>query len=155
MTRSQFRILTIFIYALATFAAFYDDIFADDLIIQLREYAETLEPEWSDTKLFVLIGLAGIGILYVLYTLIGLLLFWSMARHVYVAGYILFLPLYPLMGYSVYSGMAQSINDVTMVLSGVLICLAYTSPVKGYFEKPNRRLQRDDPPNSPGPEARR
>lgn len=136
MTRTQFRILVVVSFVLSLVGGVVDLIVPDPIVEEVTSYAESLEPEWSDARLFALMGFLLLGIVYVIYTLLGLLLFWNMARHVYLAGFFFLIPMYLVLGVTVTSGIGQILYDAGSVLSGVILALIYFSPVKDFFTKP-------------------
>lgn len=135
MSKTQFRLLVIASFAFSIFGSMADLIFSDPLVKQISEYAESLEPEWSDTRIYVSIGYVLICIFYMLYTFLGLLLFWNSARHVYLAGLIILTPLCPALGIGVMitSGISQALYDIGSILTGVVLALIYFTPIKKHF----------------------
>ncbi len=97
------------------------------------EYSETLEPEWSDNMMILMGGYFLLGLVITFYTFLGLLLFWNYARHIYLLGFILSLPMYWVAEIIVSSGVAQALCDTVFVLSGFILALIYFSSVKTFF----------------------
>ncbi len=133
MKKIHFRILVIVSFFLSIFGGFADLIISDPIVNQITEFAESIEPEWSDAKLFTILGFVILWIIYIIYTFVGLLLFWNIARHIYLAGFIIIIPMYFIVGVTVTSGIEQALYDAGSVLSGVLLALIYFSPVKQFF----------------------
>lgn len=134
MTKNQFRVLTISSILLACLSGLYDYFWPDALTEQVMNYTYSIEDDYmSENELIFLIILA-VGVVLGIASLIGLLMFKSWGRHLYIAGYILMLPLYPFFGIAVYSGYGQAFYDLSMLLSGAIIALMYYSPVEKYFE---------------------
>jgi hypothetical protein len=69
-------------------------------------------------------------------TLVGLFLFWKPARILLVAQSLIGLAVTPLLlGTTVESAWATSLDGLSSILGGVAIALAFFSPVARYFEK--------------------
>lgn len=140
ITRSKFRIFVVVVFLLSILSGFADVIFQDSVIIKLNEYAETLEPEIQEDSLNLIIGALVFAVIYLLYSFIGLILFWNMARHVYLVGFVIILPMEIFMGPVIMSGLRTFVYDFAMVLCGFLLALIYSSPVNEYFTvKSNKR----------------
>lgn len=140
ITRSKFRIFVVVVFLLSILSGFADVIFQDSVIIKLNEYAETLEPEIQQDSLNLIIGALVFAVIYLLYSFIGLILFWNMARHVYLVGFVIILPMEIFMGPVIMSGLRTFVYDFAMVLCGFLLALIYSSPVNEYFTvKSNKR----------------
>jgi hypothetical protein len=85
----------------------------------------------------------GLGMLVAtVVSVIGLFVFWRPARPLTLFLAVVGLSLTPLSGPVVESGLTCLFHDLTMVLQGVIITLAYFSPVKDHFvSSPKRILQ--------------
>ena len=134
MSKKQFQILVIFSYLLAIFAGLFDLIWPNPVADQALDYIIELEGEVSDAKAILFAVLVFLEIVFIIVCLVGLLKFKSWGRKLYLASFLLMLPLYPLMGIYVSSGLGQLFADVAMILSGVILALIYYSPVAKYFE---------------------
>ena len=116
-------------------------MFPDETLELVTDFVETLEEDWSELKMFLIVGLGLLGLLLSCYSFIGLLLFWNSARLIYLLGFIFSIPVYPFLDISVSSGTNLALCDTATVLSGVILALIYFSPVKTYFiEKPTQSI---------------
>jgi len=87
------------------------------------------------------IGIA--ALLLMLISTIGLLLFWSPSRYIYVLSIFVALlaesPIFGNMDLPILIGKYQPIlESVTGIASGMIIALLFTNPIKGYFIKENK-----------------
>ena len=104
MSKNKFRLLIISSLVLAILAGIYDYFWIDPISEQVANYAYEIEPELEGTQLIVIVVVGMLVIVFTIISFIGLLLFKSWAKPLYLAGFILFMPLYPFMGVTVYSG---------------------------------------------------
>ena len=134
MSKNQFRILIITSLVLGLLSGIYDYLWPNPETEKVYNYIVEIEAEIEGARL-VIVGVLGvIAIIMLVVSIIGLLLFKSWGRHVYVAGFIVAFSLYPFVGVAVSSGFAQVLYDISMVFSGVLLALMYYSPVAKYYE---------------------
>ncbi len=135
MSKNNFRLLIVVSLVLAVVSGLYDFIWPDPITEKVIDYAYELEPETEESDLIYYGVIAIADTVFAIVSLIGLLLFKSWARHLYLAGFILFMPLYPFMGVTVYGGFNQMFYDISMLMSGAILALMYFSPVANYFQK--------------------
>jgi hypothetical protein len=133
MQRNQFRALVVFTLLLTILSIVYDFFCADPIAEKLFAYQDILEPDWSDTKLYLLAGTISLAVLTALVGFVGLLVFWNFARHLFLSACVLFLVITPFIGPYITSGANQALYNVVNVLSGLILGLVYFSPVKHYF----------------------
>lgn len=137
MSKNHFRSIIVVSLLISVFGSAYDHIWPDPMIDQAYEYIIELETD-AEPEESAFIAVAAVGLvagIAAIVSFVGLLLFKSWARHVYLAGFVAAFSLYPYIGLAVYSGVAQILYDLSMVLSGVILSLAYYSPVAEYFEE--------------------
>ena len=89
------------------------------------------------TKLVVLVVIGVIATIFAVVSFFGLLLFKSWAKPMYLAGFVLFMPLYPFMGVTVYSGISQILYDLSVIASGAILAMLYFSPVSELYRSKN------------------
>ncbi len=135
MTKTQFRLLVVVSFLMSIICGIWDMVVQNETVGRMSEYYTTLEAEWSDTKMILMTGYFLLALVWTFYTFLGLLLFWNSARHIYLLGFIVFLPMYWVAEVIVSSGVAQTLCDTAMVLSGFILALIYYSPVQSYFIK--------------------
>lgn len=134
MSKNHFRIIIVVSLLIAVVGGVYEHIWPDPIADQVFDYIIELEPELEGSSLIIVATLALIAGIMAVVSYVGLLLFKSWARHVYLAVFVVVFALYPFMGVTVYSGVGQIFYDLSMVLSGVVLALAYYSPVAEYYE---------------------
>ena len=147
MTKNQFRSLVVFTFLLTILSIVYDFFYADAITEKLFVYQDILEPDWSDTKLYLLAGTISITVLAALAGFVGLLVFGNLARHLFLFACVLFLVITPFIGPYIASGVNQTLHDVVNLLSGLILALVYFSPVRNsklnlitHFSSPATRL---------------
>lgn len=135
MTKTQFRILLVFVMVISSLGGFIDLIWPNDVTNQVTNYAEELHPEWSDTQqVFFIIAMVLVTIC-VVGSFIGLMFFKNWGRILFLLGFILVLPLYWPLGTTVTSPLSQLFYDLGCYGEGAILVLCYFSPVAKYFEK--------------------
>lgn len=135
MSKIHFRILIIISPVLALLAEIYEYIWPDEILKNILDYAEKVEPSIEGIKLITLVTLLAIGIVLALIVLFGLLMFKSWARPLYLAGFILMIPGYLFLGVTIHSGAGQLLLDLSSITSGAIVVLIYYSPVTTFFKK--------------------
>lgn len=135
MSKRNFRLLLLLTLFISILASAYDYIWPDILVEKTMAYVLEIEPEMSIEQLIIVAVLTVIAIIMALASFVGLMLFKSWSRYVYSIGFSVVFLLYPIIGISVYSGISQIFYDLSMVLSGIIIGLIYTSPLSEHFEK--------------------
>lgn len=83
----------------------------------------------------VFIGFFVIMILMAIYSFVGLMRFQSHARFIFLAMLIFTIPINLLLSVLVDSSVSRIFNDVGLVMSGVLMVLVFTDPMKYYFTR--------------------
>ena len=134
MSKSQFRILLVVSLLFAIFSGAYEYMWSDPITDKVLDYAIEIEPELEGKRLVFVSVVGGFILLLTVISFVGLMLFRSWARHVYLVCLVVSLGLYPFMGVSVISGFGQLYYDASMVLSGVMLALMYCPPVAQHFE---------------------
>jgi len=137
MSKNNFRVLVISSLALAILAGVYDYLWIDPISGRVMDYAYEIEPEIEGVQLIVFAVVGTLAITFATISFIGLLLFKSWAKRLYLASFILFMPLYPFLGVNVYSGASQIFYDLSMMASGAILALLYFSPVSKFYLKQN------------------
>ena len=144
MTRTQFRLFVFAFFAISIIGGLYDFYQPDPVVAELTEIADDYVSEWPAFQMAIVGGGFVIGLITVVYSFIGLLLFWRHARWVYVAGFVVVLPIIPFSGITIMSGVGQLLYDIGSIASGCLLVLIFTQPVASYFErKANKSLESD------------
>jgi hypothetical protein len=123
MSKNKFRLLITSSLILAVLAGVYDYFWIDPISEQVMDYAYEIEPEIEGSKLITIVVVGILAIVFAIISFIGLLLFKSWARPLYLAGFVLFMPLYPFMGVTVYSGASLIFYDLSMIASGAILAL--------------------------------
>ncbi|AFU99935.1 hypothetical protein [Simiduia agarivorans] len=134
MSKNKFRATIVLSLLVAVVAGVYDYVWPDPFADQALNYVAEIEPVLEGGALIVVTILGFIAGIMAIVSFIGLLLFKSWARHIYLAGFVVAFSLYPFFGVMVTSGISQIFYDLSMVLSGVVIALAYYSPVARHYE---------------------
>ena len=134
MSKNQFRILVLASFVFAVLSGFVEYVWPDPIAEMAYEVVVEQKEEMSELNLVVLGITVLIGVVLAIGSLIGLLLLKNWGRFMYALGFLLMLPIYPLFGVGVYSGLSQLASDLSMILSGVILTLVYYSPVAKYFE---------------------
>jgi len=116
-----------------------DQLIQNNIILQISELADLINPEVTDKSIAISMGLGLLVIIYFSYCLLGLFLFWNLARHIFLSGFIIFLPTHLLLGVTVSSGLSRLCYELAILLCGVTLTLIYTSPVKDYFSTKTRK----------------
>jgi len=143
MTKNQFRSLVVFTFLLTILSIVYDFFYADAITEKLFVYQDILEPDWSDTKLYLLAGTISITVLAALAGFVGLLVFGNLARHLFLFACVLFLVITPFIGPYIASGVNQTLHDVVNLLSGLILALVYFSPVRNYFVSEIKQIKNE------------
>ncbi len=140
MSKNQFRVLILASLLLSITGGVYDYMWPDTISEQIIEYAHEIEPEIRGMQLAVLAVVGVAALILTVVSLIGLLLFKSWARPMYIAGFVLLILLYPFMGVSVYSGVGLIFYDLSMIASGVVLAMLYFSPVSKFYRRNGYKL---------------
>lgn len=151
MSKNKFRLLIISSLIFAILAGIYDYLWIDPVSEQIMDYAYEIEPEIVGTQLIVILAVGILAIVFAIISFIGLLLFKSWAKPLYLAGFVLFMPLYPFFGVTVYSGASQIFYDLSLIASGAILALLYFSPVSEFYHKQNLTSQASGTPQSGAP----
>lgn len=92
------------------------------------------------------LSVLGLGIVVAtVVSVVGLFVFWRPARPLTLFLAVVGLSLTPLSGPVVESGLTCSFHDLTMVLQGVIITLAYFSPIKDFFAADSKPVLQTSP----------
>lgn len=151
MSKNKFRFLIISSLILAILAGIYDYFWIDPISEQVADYAYDIEPEIEGTQLIVIVVVGILAIVFAIISFIGLLLFKSWAKLLYLAGFVLIIPLDPFMDVTVYSGVSQIFYDLSMIASGAILALLYFSPVSEFYRKQSLTSQARGTPQSGAP----
>ena len=135
LTRTHFRLLLLLSFCLPVIGGLYDSFVTNTILEQSSDFILSLEPESSDTEDILLTAWLAFIVLSALISMIGLWLFKSWARGLYIITYIASIPLTLLSGISVYSSAGQVFNDLSFLLSGIIIALMYYSSLSKEFKK--------------------
>jgi hypothetical protein len=140
-TKSIFRgllILTI-ISAIISMCAYLLE--KDNLPLGLREYLNSRSHEvlLYHYKIFVVQSTAFLLIFAISFS--GLYFFWSPARVIYCVFIVIGLLTDPSYGAHIKPGWTALWDDCYKILSGVIICLIFTSPIRELFRKHGNQLQ--------------
>ena len=135
MNKNNFCLLVIGSLVLAIAAGVCDIFWSDPITEKISNYAYEIDPGMQDENLVYFGAFAVFSLLLAAASIIGLLMFKNWGRHLYLAGFFLYIPLYPFMGVTVSSGLSQVFYDLSMIASGSILALIYFSPVAQYFQK--------------------
>lgn len=141
MEKNQFRALVVFTFLLTILSIVYDFFYADAITKKLFAYQEILEPDWSDTKFYLVVGIITFAVLAALGGVAGLLVFWNVARHLFLFAAVLFLVTTPFIGSYIASGINQTLYSAVNLLTGLILGLVYFSPLKEYFLGESKRIK--------------
>lgn len=153
MTESRF-LLILWSYVAVTLASIVDGFFPTYSDALASAYAG--EPEdwlsrniWAEVIVFTLLlcsWLAG---------LIGLFFFKRWARSLSLAQTFLGLAISFFLGPTLFSSLHLSLLETSILLWGVILALAYFSPVSARFDQPNTQAERHRGAKRPGPSVHR
>lgn len=133
MSPNVFRILVVASVLLSVLSGLFDFLWADDVTLQIKEFASEVEPLWSDYKSSLVFGVATLSTIILVISFIGLLIFWSPARYLYLANFLLTIPFIPFLGTAVMSGPEKTLQDIANISSGLIVALIFFSPIKERF----------------------
>ncbi len=134
MNKNQFRILVVTSFLLGVFSGIIEYVWPDPVVEMAYEIIIEQEEEMGESKLILLGITVLVGVFLIIGSFVGLLLFKKWGKTMYALGFLLMIPIYSIMGVGVYSGLSQMVNDISMILSGIILALVYYSPVAKYFE---------------------
>ncbi|MGH1486647.1 MAG: hypothetical protein ACRBCI_10545 [Cellvibrionaceae bacterium] len=135
MTKVHFRLLVVLSFLLPVIGGIYDYVWPNSLLDQASEYVLSIETETSDTEdLLTTIWLAVLVVISIT-SVIGLLLFKRWGRQLYIAAFLVAAPFPFFSGIVVYGAIGQISNDLSFLLSGMIISLMYFSPLSKEFKK--------------------
>lgn len=136
MTKSKFRLLVVFSMLFSILGGVFDVLFPGFIEEELLSCQEEIEEEIFDSAvMLIVVGLFSVvGVAMAIISFFGLLKFWGPARHIYLAGFLIFIPIIPALGITITSGVAQILYDVGSLTSGMILALIYFSPVKELFK---------------------
>ena len=146
MSKSSFRVLLVVYLFVSILSGVYDgEIITNDLFyFKINSYVAGISVPISPySKFLLLVGLAVIAIICLIASFIGLFLFRPWGRMLYTIGFLLIF-ITPFSGILVYSFIAQTIYDISLVLSGFILALIYFSPMADYFKKSHTKLTVND-----------
>jgi len=133
MTILRFRLFVILTFIMLSFSISVDFIWKNDLVKFVSEFsislldAGTLSNNLFVTLFVLMLFSAGISF-------IGLLRLQHAARYAFIAVFIFMIPIYFLLGISVQSGVSRIFYDMGLLMSGSLLVIIFTKPVKGFFK---------------------
>jgi len=134
MTVVTYRILVILTFLVLVLSLSLDYFWQKDLVEFVAEFAESLLDIGVIRNNFLNIFFT-LMLLLAIYSFVGLLRLQKHARYVFLAVFLFLVPIYLLLGVSVQSGLSRLFSDVGLIMSGVLIALMFTQPVKYYFDR--------------------
>lgn len=136
LTRNSLRFLIVLSLIFAIVGGVYDYLWPDWVTQQVSDYAIELEVDSGSGELLVVWVVVLITLMAVMVaSFVGLLLFTSWSRPLFVTGFLLLIPLYPFMGVLVYSGASQLFYDLSMLTSGAIMALIYFSPAAEFYQQ--------------------
>ncbi len=134
-TKATFRIGLIFYIGVLAFMGSTDLMWPELLHPDLREFLE------SDAYLsevgdpFVIVGFSLALTPLFIVSMVGMFVFWSPARHLFLAGAVLGLPFLALLGPQVLSGLSAALSGAFYTVTGALLVLLYVPPVSQLFKR--------------------
>ena len=99
-----------------------------------NDFILTNQVELTDVENWFLIISGTLALLFGVASYIGMFLFKTWSRQVYIFSYALIVPSYFLNGVYATGGIGQLAYDLSMVLAGAIIVLIYYSPISHHFE---------------------
>ncbi|MEH6552386.1 MAG: hypothetical protein V7744_20620 [Pseudomonadales bacterium] len=134
MSKNQFRWILFAWLLLSVFSVAFEYIWPNPIANQAYEYVLEQETEWTEREFSTLSLLAGVAIVSAIVSYVGLLLFKSWARHLFVFSLLLTLCLYPWVGVTVFDIYSLVLSELSTLLTGVILMLVYYSPVAAFYE---------------------
>lgn len=133
MTKNQFRILIVSSLLVAILAEAFEVFWPDPVLVGVNEIIleyEEIAEGWGGT---VLVALISIGAVLAVASFVGMLMFRPWSRPTYLISLVLAFGLSPFLGATVYSGISQTLFDLSTVISGAILALIYYSPIADFF----------------------
>lgn len=131
--RMVFRGLVLASVLLAVSASLVDIIWPALLPDPIRQSLTTYEETAPTPILIILVGLSVVGL--GLIASVGLLFFWRPARPLYVAGFVLGIPVAFLLGPNVTSATAATLMWLADTASGMILIAMFVPPFSHHFER--------------------
>ena len=135
MNKNHFRVPIVSSLLFAVLGGIYDLMWPNPVLEKIIDFAAEVEPEIQGTKLILVGIIVLVALVLAVVSFIGLLIFKPWGRPVYVAGFIIVMPLYAFLGTTIYSGVSQLFYDLSMIASGAILALIYFSPVAEFYQK--------------------
>lgn len=139
MKKNTFRILLLLSLLLPFLSVAAALVIPNENLDKISDYISELEAEYNRQLLSDLwmAVTAGVVLAVVAASYVGLFMFKSWARHLFVVAFVLMIPTYFSDGVYVSTGLADLLHDISNLLSGGLIALMYTGPIKQFFVEPD------------------
>lgn len=135
LTKAHMRWLILSSLLFTIVGAAFELIWPSPILEQVADFAYQLEPEVEGIGQTILFATLMVALVLCIASFVGLLLFKNWSRLLFLACFVLFLPVYPFIGITVSSGTSQIFYDLSMMTSGAVLALIYCSPVADYYRK--------------------
>lgn len=132
MSIVKYRLLVIATFVLLFSSVSIDLIWQQDSVLFVSEFSDSLVDLDLLTNNLLMIYLIVMG-LCAAYSFIGLLRLQSYARYLFLAIFVFMIPVYLVLGITIQSGLSRILYDAGLLMSGILLTLVFTHPVKYYF----------------------
>ena len=139
MTAASFRVLVVASIALELLGAVID-LLLPSLIPQSITSAVDGLPLSSAFENYWFIGFVLVYALAMLVASVGLIFFRRWARAICFWGSLAGFALYPLVGPMVYSGLSLAMQDLSSIMWGAVLAIAFFSPLRKQFSPGRRRV---------------
>lgn len=133
MSRNQFRLILVVSFILSVFSGVYDLLVSNEAVVSIGNYASELSSagDMGPSSLLFVIMLVSTVAMLIAY--IGLFLFWGPARFIYLALFILMIPVLLSQGVNLSSGEQHVLVSLSNLLSGFIIATVFVAPPSDWF----------------------
>ena len=132
MTVIKYRIFVVITFIVLAMSVSIDLIWQRDLVSFVSEFSESLL-DVSIVRNNLFFAFFAFMLFCAIYSFIGLIRLKGHARYLFLTIFLFSIPINLLLSVSVQSSFSLIFNDIGLLLSGVLLTLTFTEPVKFYF----------------------
>ena len=132
MTITQYRLFVVATFFSFLFSYSVDFFWQRDLVLFVSDFSESLL-DMSLLRRNVFVAFFVVMSLMAIYSFVGLLRLQSNARYYFIAMLVFTIPINLLLSISVDSSLSRISYDIGLIMSGVLVVLIFTDPIKYYF----------------------
>ena len=133
-TKSGFRALVAVSMVLGLFSGSIDYLFPNLVPAELQKTLQELETINDKTK-YIELGFALVLTFTWLVSIVGLLVFWSPARPIFVASSLVHIAWMGTLGPQLMSGQSEALMLLSEFAAGTMSAVMYTKPAGAYFKK--------------------